>query len=134
MTFTPELLDDPEVFRLVEARNAQSHSLIGVAHDMLRQATEIDLSNIATEIIHKYPEAYFVEFIADQRTDFKGVIFCGHIDDENGKRIANSFEAKDFVEALLLDYSIPDRKAIVERRINLREYAVKHPSWFALRA
>lgn len=131
MTFTPELRNDAEVFRLMEARNAQSHALIEAAQNMLRQATEIDLSNIATEIIHKYPEARSMVLLEDQRTDFKGVIFCGHLDDENGNKVANSFEAKEFVEALLLEYQIPNRKAITEQRLDLREYATKKPSWFA---
>lgn len=131
MTFTPELLNDTEVFRLMEARNAQSHTLIEAAQDLLRQATEIDLCNIATEILHKYPDAHSMVLLNDQRTDFKGVIFCGHLDDADGHKVADSFNAKDFVEALLLEYKIPDRKSVVNRRIELREYAAKQPSWFA---
>lgn len=131
MTFTPELINDTEVFRLMEARNAQSHALIEAAQNLLAQATEIDLSNIATEILHKYPTAHSMVLLNDQRTDFKGVIFCGHLDDEDGHKVADSFNAKDFVEALLLEYQIPDRKSIVNRRINLREYAARKPAWFA---
>ena len=134
MRFSPELLSYKETMRLMEARNHQSHSLIEAARDMLRQATEIDLSNMATEILYKYPEADTVMFLEDQRTDYKDVLFCGHIDDENGNKIANSFEAKDFVEALLLEYKLAERKVfVVDRTINLGEYAEKKPSWFVTR-
>lgn len=131
MTFTPELLADTATMRLMDARNHQSHSLIEAAQSLLRQATELDLSNISTEILHKYPEAHTVMFFEDQRTDFKGVIFCGHLDDENGNKVQNSFVAKGFVEELLLEYKIADRGSVVDRVINLREYAAKTPSWFA---
>lgn len=130
MHFTPELLDDAETVRLMEARNAQSHALVEAAQNLLRQATEIDLSNIATEILHKYPEADSMILLDDQRPDFKGVIFCGHLDDKDGKKVSDSFKAKEFVEALLLDYQIPDRKSVVDRRIDLHEYAAKKPAWF----
>lgn len=131
MRFSPEILSDSETMRLMEARNHQSHSLIEAARDMLRQSTELDLSNISTEILYKYPEAHTVVFLDDQRPDYKGVIFCGHLDDENGKKVANSFEAKEFVEALLQHYKIADRESVVDRVINLREYALKVPNWFA---
>lgn len=131
MHFSPEILADVETFRLMEARNHQAHSLIEAAKNMLRQATELDLSNIATEILYKYPDAHTVVFLYDQRPDFKGVIFCGHLDDADGHKVANSFEAKDFVESLLLEYKIADRDSIVDRVINLREYAMKVPDWFA---
>jgi hypothetical protein len=130
MRFSPEILSDSETMRLMEARNHQSHSLIEASRNLLLQATEIDLSNIATEILHKYPDAHSMVLLNDQRTDFKGVIFCGHLDDADGHKVADSFNAKDFVEALLLGYKIPDRKSVVNRRIDLREYAAKKPSWF----
>lgn len=134
MNFTPELLNDAETMRLMDARNHQSHSLIEAAKSLLRQSTEIDLSNISTEILHKYPEAHTVVFLEDQRTDFKGRLFCGHLDDEVGHKVENSFVAKDFVEGLLLEYKIADRGSVVDRVINLREYAAKKPSWFATAA
>jgi hypothetical protein len=134
MRFSPEILRDKETMRLMEARNHQSHSLLEAAQNMIRQATEIDLSNMATEILYKYPEADTVMFLEDQRTDYKDVLFCGHIDDENGNKIANSFEAKNFVEALLLEYKLAERKAfVVNLTINLREYALRVPFWFASR-
>lgn len=130
MRFSPEILNDKETFRLMEARNHQSHSLIEAAQDLLRQATELDLSNISTEILYKYPEAHTVVFLDDQRAGFEGRIFCGHLDDENGHKVADSFMAKDFVESLLLEYKIADRASVVERVINLREYAMRVPKWF----
>lgn len=131
MISNPESQLHAELTRLMEARNHQSHSLIEAANVLLLQATEIDLSNIATEILYKYPEAHTIQLLKDQRTGFENVIFCGYIDDENGQKIANSFEAKNFVEGVLLDYKIAVRESIVNRVINLREYAAKQPSWFA---
>lgn len=129
MKFSSDL--QAELTRLMEARNHQSHSLIEAANDLLRQATEIDLSNIATEILYKYPAAHTIVILEDQRDDYKNVLFCGHIDDENGKKIGNSFEAKAFVESILLDYKLAGREAnVVGRVINLREYAEKKPSWY----
>lgn len=131
MRFSPEILQDKETFRLMEARNHQSHSLIEAARDLLRQATELDLSNISTEILYKYPQAHTAVFLDDQRAGFEGRIFCGHLDDENGNKVENSFAAKDFVESLLLEYKIADRGSVVDRVINLREYAMRVPKWFA---
>jgi hypothetical protein len=129
MSFSSDL--HAELTRLMEARNNQSHSLIEAANELLRQSTEIDLSNIATEILWKYPEAETVQLLKDQRTGFENVIFCGHIDDAEGKKIANSFEAKEFIEGgILPDYKLAARDSVVDRVINLREYAAKRPSWF----
>jgi hypothetical protein len=123
-----------ELTRLMEARNNQSHSLIEAANELLRQSTDIDLSNIATEILYKYPEAETIQLLKDQRAGFEHVIFCGHIDDADGKKIANSFEAKTFIEdGILPDYKLAARDSVVDRVINLREYAAKRPSWFASR-
>ena len=131
MTFSPELRSNEEVIRLMEARNNQSHALIEAAQNLLKQASEIDLSNIATEILYRYPEAHVIVLLEDQRTDYKGAIFCGHINDENSKKLENSFEAKEFVDSVLSFYKFPYPKNVVERFINLREYAEKKPSWFA---
>lgn len=128
--FTPELLNDSETMRLMESRNHQSYALIEAAQNLLKQASEIDLSNIATEVLHRYPEASVLVLLEDQRTDYKGVIFCGHIDDADGKKIENSFEAKEFVDNVIAKYKFSDPKNVVERFINLREYAAKQPSWF----
>lgn len=134
MTFTPVMRSREEAVRLMEARNHQSHSLIAAAQNMLRESTEIDLCNIATEILYKFPEAHTIQLLNDQRTGFEKVIFCGHIDDENGKKIANSFEAKEFVEGILLDYKLAAREIVTNRVINLREYAEKKPTWFEPKA
>jgi hypothetical protein len=129
--FTPELLADEKTFHLMETRNHQSHALIEAAQGLLRQSTEIDLSNIATQILHKYPEAHTIVLLKDQRRGFENVIFCGHIDDENGNKVADSYHAKEFVEALLLDYKLAAREIVTNRVINLREYAAKEPSWYS---
>lgn len=130
MTFSPELLADKEAMRLMTARNHQSHSLITAAKELLHKSTEIDLSNICTEILHKYPETHNVMFFEDMRTDHADVVFCGRMDNESGKPIANLWEAKEFVNDLLLTYKLSDRESIVERVINVREYAAQKPDWF----
>lgn len=119
-----------ELTRLMEARNHQSHSLIEAANELLRQATEIDLSNLATEVLWKYPEAETIELIKDQRPGYESVIFCGSVQDEKGKGIERLSEAKDFVDGVLLDYTFSARDSIAERVINLREYADRKPSWY----
>lgn len=119
-----------ETIRLMEARNCQSNTLIEQAKELLRQATDVDLCNIATEILFAYPAAHTIELIEDQRTGYEGVVFCGHIDDENGKKIADSFNAKEFVEKTVAEYKLADPKSAINRFINLREYAAKKPNWF----
>ena len=118
------------VNRLVTARNHQSQTLVETAQELLRQATEIDLSNLATNILQSYPEAHFIVLCKDQRTGFEGVIFCGHIDDKNGKKIENSFEAKEYVEYAIKQYAFAAPETALERIINLNEYAAKTPSWY----
>lgn len=131
MSFEDQTRAVKELTLLMEARNHQSYTLIETAKELLRQSTELDLCNIATEILWNYPEAHTIELLKDQRPGFENVIFCGHIDDENGQKIARSFEAKQFVEGVLLDYKIADRDSIVDRVINLHDYANKRPSWYA---
>ena len=130
MVFTPELKADPVMFQLIEARNHQSHTLIEAAKSLLRQATETDLSNIATEILFRYPHAETIELIFDQRVGYEGVIFCGRIEDADGNKLEDSFNVKRFVDELLKHYTIADPASVVNRFINLSEYAEKQPNWF----
>lgn len=115
--------------RLAEARNCQSHTLVNQANELLRQAADIDLSNISLEILLAYPEAHTIILLMDHRTGYEDTVFCGHIDDENGKKIGNSYNAKMLVENTVSSYAITDKKSIVDRVINLREYAVRMPEW-----
>lgn len=130
MTVTTENKQATELMRLMEARNCQSSTLISTAKELLRQATEVDLSNIATEILLTYPQIHVITLVEDQRTGYEGVVFCGHVDDENGNKIEDSFKAKEYVENLIAEYKLADSKSVVNRFINIREYAAKKPEWF----
>jgi len=130
MTVPPEDKQETELLRLMEARNCQSNTLISTAKELLRQSTEVDLSNIASTILSHYPQIHNITLIEDQRIGYEGVIFCGHVDDENGNKIADSFKAKDDIETIVAGYKLADPKSVVNRFINLREYAAKKPEWF----
>ena len=105
--FTPELLNDEETMRLMEARNHQSYAIIEAAKNLLKQASEIDLSNIATEVLHRYPEASVLVLLEDQPTDYKGVIFCGHLDDAEGKKLRTHLKLRNSLITSLLIPSSP---------------------------
>jgi hypothetical protein len=130
MTFENEVKAVKELTLLMEARNHQSFTLIETAKELLRQSTELDLSNIATEILWNFPEAHTIRLLKDQRTGFEDVVFCGHINDEAGTKIERALEAKKFIEKVLLDYKVAAPDSIVDRVINLREYAERRPSWY----
>lgn len=130
-TVTPKTKE--EAVRLMTARNQQSQTLVATAKELLRQSTEIDLANLCTEILYRYPEAHFLQLLKDQRTGYENVIFCGHLDDENGNKIANSFEAKEYVEKSVTEYNFAAPDAVLGRLVNMREYAAKAPEWYTER-
>jgi hypothetical protein len=138
-----------DIMHLMEMRNAQSNTLIETAEfltkkaeeqesaplaeaarELLRQSTDIDLCNIAVEILSEYPQAHTIRLLEDQRDGWEGVIFCGHIDDENGNKVEDSYHAKEFVEKLVKEYRLADPKHALERTLNLRDEAMKQPTWF----